>query len=260
MRVFIITQEEAIYLPTFVDTVLAARARDVCGIVILPEIGPRGSWQKTLRDHLGLYGITGFVKLVIRYASHRVRDRLQRWLPIPGVHSVIAAARRHGVCLYDTRNINDPAFLDVLERLAPDVIVSINAPQKFGDRLLGLPRWGCINVHGALLPMYRGRLPSFWVLANGERETGATVHVMNAELDDGPIIRQERISIDRSETQHTLIKKTKKLGARLLLEALDLIESGRVILFPNDRARATYYSFPKTGVARRVRAMRGRLL
>jgi methionyl-tRNA formyltransferase len=184
---------------------------------------------------------------------------MQRWAPVPGVHSVAAAARRHDVRLYQTRSVNSANFLDRLAALAPDVVVSVNASQKFGARLLGLPRWGCINVHGALLPRYRGRLPSFWVLANGERETGATVHVMNTELDDGPIICQERIPIEPTDSQFTLIRKTKRVGCRLLLEALDLIESRRVVLFPNERARATYYSFPTRDVARRVRASRGRL-
>jgi methionyl-tRNA formyltransferase len=261
VRIFIVTQEESVYLPTFLDDVLRVRAQNVCGMLILPEIMPNASWFTTLRDHLSLYGLPGFVRLVLRYGTHRVLDRLQRLgLPVPGLHSVRAAAARHRVTLSETRSINDPAFLESLRALAPDVVVSVNASQKFGRRLLDLPRWGCINVHGALLPRYRGRLPSFWVLANGEQETGATVHVMNADLDDGPIIRQERLAIEPSDTQHTLIRKTKRLGSRLLLEALDLIESGRVVLFPNDRSRATYYSFPKRDIARRVRAARGRLM
>jgi len=260
MRIFVITQEEAIHLPTFLDTFFQARRQDVCGLVILPELMPKTTWWQTLRDHLALYGFFGFVKLVIRYGGHRVLDRLQRWFPVPGVHSVAAAARKHGVRVYGTPSVNNSAFLDTLTELAPDVVVSVNASQKFGERLLGLPRWGCINVHGALLPRYRGRLPSFWVLANGERETGATVHVMNADLDDGPIIRQERVPIDPRDTQHSIIRKTKQLGCRLLLEALDLIESRRVVLFPNDRARATDYSFPTATVAKQVRSKRGRLI
>jgi methionyl-tRNA formyltransferase len=259
MRIFIVTQEEAIYLPTFINSLLAARRRDVCGMLILPELMPNTTWLRTLRDHLGLYGVLGFSKLVGRYGMHRALDRLQRWLPVPGVHSVAGVVRQHGVPLYETQRVNDSAFLDTLAELAPDVVVSVNASQKFGMRLLTLPRWGCINIHGALLPRYRGRLPSFWVLANGERETGATVHVMNAALDDGPIIRQERIAIDPTDTQHTIIRKTKQLGCQLLLEALELIESRRVVLFPNDRAQATYYSFPTRDVARRVRTARGRL-
>lgn len=261
MRIFIVTQEESVYLPAFLDDVLKVRAKDVCGMVILSELMPNASWLTTLRDHLSLYGPGGFIRLALRYGSHRVLDRLQRLgLPIPGLHSVQAVARLHDVELRETHSINDPAFLETLRGLAPDVVVSVNASQKFGRRLLDLPKWGCINVHGALLPRYRGRLPSFWVLANGEQETGATVHVMNADLDDGPIIRQERLVIEPSDTQHTLIRKTKRLGSRLLLEALDLIQSGRVVLFPNDRSRATYYSFPKRDVARRVRAARGRLM
>jgi len=261
VRIFIVTQEESVYLPAFLDEVLRVRAKDVCGMVILPELMPNASWLTTLRDHLSLYGIGGFIRLVLRYGTHRVLGWLQRLrLPIPGLHSVRSVARLHNVPLCETRSVNDPGFLEMLRGLAPDVIVSVNASQKFGRRLLDLPKWGCINVHGALLPRYRGRLPSFWVLANGENETGATVHVMNADLDDGPIIRQEHLTIEPSDTQHTLIRKTKRLGCRLLLEALDLIQSGRVILFPNDRSRATYYSFPKRDIARRVRAARGRLM
>jgi len=261
VRIFIVTQEESVYLPAFLDEILKARAKDVCGMVILPELMPNASWFTTVRDHLSLYGLGGFIRLVLRYGSHRILDRLQALgLPVPGLHSVRAVARLHHVGLRETHSINDPGFLETLRGLAPDVVVSVNASQKFGRRLLDVPKWGCINVHGALLPRYRGRLPSFWVLANGEHETGATVHVMNADLDDGPIIRQERLAIESSDTQHTLIRKTKRLGSRLLLEALDLIESGRVILFPNDRSRATYYSFPKRDVAKRVRAARGRLM
>jgi methionyl-tRNA formyltransferase len=259
MRVFIVTQEEALFLPTFLNTLLRERRRNIVGMVILPELMPNSTWRRTLRDHLDLYGPKGFAKLGLRYACHRALDRLQHWVPVPGVHSVAAVARRHGVHVYRTRSVNSASFLDRLAALGPDVVVSVNASQKFGARLLGLPRWGCINVHGALLPRYRGRLPSFWVLANGERETGATVHVMNTELDDGPIIRQERIPIEPTDSQFTLIRKTKRLGCRLLLEALDLIESRRVVLFPNERARATYYSFPTRDVARRVRLSRGRL-
>lgn len=259
MRIFVITQEEAVYLPTFLDTLLRERGRDICGMTILPELMPKSTWRQTIREHFGLYGTSGFLRLVGRYGYHRTLDRLQRLLPIRGVHSVAAAARRHGVRLYTTHSVNAPAFLDTLTQLGPDVIVSVNASQKFGKRLLGLPRWGCINVHGALLPRYRGRLPSFWVLANGEHETGATVHVMNTDLDDGPIIRQERIPIDATDTQHSIIRKTKRLGCRLLLEALELIETRRVVLFPNERARATYYSFPSAAVAKKVRAERGRL-
>jgi len=260
MRIFVITQEEALHLPRFLDTFLAARGHDVCGLVILPELMPRTSWRQTLRDHLALYGVTGFLKLLIVYGVRRVLGTIQRWVPIPGVHAVGGVARRHGVPLYETQSVNAPTFLAKLEQLAPDVVVSINASQKFGARLLALPRRGCINVHGALLPRYRGRLPSFWVLANGEPETGATVHFMNADLDDGPIIRQGRVDIVPTDTQHDVIRKTKALGCRLLLEALDLIEADRVVVFANDRRQATYYSFPTPEVARRVRAARGRLI
>jgi methionyl-tRNA formyltransferase len=120
---------------------------------------------------------------------------------------------------------------------------------------LTLPPHGCINVHGGPLPKYRGRLPSFWALLNGERETGVTVHFMNEELDDGPIILQRRVSIVPGETQHSLILKTKRVGTELLLEALDRLEKGSVETLPNDRSQATYNTFPTPEDGRKFRRL-----
>jgi methionyl-tRNA formyltransferase len=255
MKIFIITQEDVFYLPSVLRTVLAARVKDVMGITILPETTKKRGWSDLIKEHYQLYGLRTFLYQGARFAWYRGMELIQRVVPLPGFYSVQAVARHHQMLLYPTASINSQTYLDTLKSLAPDVIVSINASQVFKRPLLELPRLGCINVHGAPLPRYRGRLPSFWVLLNREKETGVTVHFMNEELDDGPIIAQRRVPIVPGETQHSLIMKTKKVGAELLLESLDRLEKGQVEAQPNDRMQATYYSFPTPEDGRKFRRL-----
>jgi methionyl-tRNA formyltransferase len=244
MRIFIITSEDAFYLPTVLHTILSARGQDIVGVTILPETTKKKGWRGLILEHYELYGLRTFLYQGLRFAWYKGMNVLGSVLPLSRFYSVIAAARHHSTPLYPTASINSQEFLNCLKRLAPDVIVSVNASQIFKQPLLALPPLGCINIHGAPLPKYRGRLPSFWALLNGEQATGVTVHFMNEELDDGPIILQRQIPIVPEETQHSLILKTKRVGTELLLEALTQLEKGPINTLPNDRTQATYYSFP----------------
>jgi len=260
LRALIVTQEDCLYLPSFLNTVLRHRRRNVVGITILPALMPKQTWTTTVRDHLALYGPTQFLKQSLRYATRRGLDVVARRVPLPSFYSVAAVAANYGVPEIPTHSVNAKAYLDQLRALDLDVIVSINASQVFKTGILTLPRQGCINVHGALLPRYRGRLPSFWVLANGENETGATVHFMNENLDDGPILLQEKVPIGPEDTQDSVIRKTKLLGARLVVEALDRLEGGDASTAPNDRSQATYYSFPTRADGKKLRRQGRRFL
>ncbi len=260
LRAFIITQEDCLYLPQFVHTVLRHRRQNIVGITILPTLMPKQTWLSTIRDHFALYGPSQFLRQSFRYAVRKGLGILSRSVPLPSFYSVAAVAEHHGLKPIETSNVNAKEYLDRLRALNLDVVISINASQKFKREILALPRLGCINVHGALLPRYRGRLPSFWVLANGEKETGATVHFMNEELDDGPILLQERVPIEPDDTQDSLIRKTKAVGARLLIEAIDRLEQGSVSTMPNDRTQATYFSFPTREDGLRLRQQGRRFL
>lgn len=120
--------------------------------------------------------------------------------------------------------------------------------------LLAHPPEGVINIHGALLPKYRGKLPSFWVLAHGEEKTGVTVHYMNEELDDGPIIVQREVPIELDDTLHSLVLRSKvQYGASALAEAVRQIMEGEVDPKENDESEATYFSFPTPDAIQRFR-------
>jgi methionyl-tRNA formyltransferase len=260
LRAVIITQEDCLYLPQFLHTVLRHRRANIVGITVLPALMPKQTWSTTLRDHLALYGPTQFLRQSVRYALRRGLGIVGRTLPLPGFYSVTTVAEHHNLTFLPTSNVNSKEYLEQLRALNLDLVISINASQKFKRDILALPRLGCINVHGALLPRYRGRLPSFWVLANGESETGTTVHFMNEELDDGPILLQERVPIAAEDTQDTLIRKTKTVGARLLVEAIDRLEQGSASTLPNDRTQATYFSFPTRADGLRLRQQGRRFL
>jgi methionyl-tRNA formyltransferase len=260
MKIVIITQEETFYLPTFLRILLQRRSNDVVGMTIMPATTPKKGWRATLQEHFALFGLRTFLYQSLRFCLYRLGDLAERTLPLPAFYSVRAVAQHFRVPLLPTSNINGAEYLARLRALAPDVIISVNAPQIFKRKLLELPRLGCINVHGALLPKYRGRLPSFWVLLNGEKETGVTVHFMNEDLDDGPIIRQRIVPIAPDETQHSLLLKTKQVGAELLLEALEDLERGSAQLKVNARELATYNSFPTPQDGRRFRQLGRRFI
>ena len=260
LKTLIITQEDCLYLPQFLDTVLAERRQNFVGITILPTLMPKQTWTSTALEHLSVYGPIQFLKQSIRYASRKALGLASGFVPVPGHFSVASAARAHGVAEIPTHSVNAAEYHEKLRELGVELVISINASQVFKTEILALPKLGCLNVHGALLPRYRGRLPSFWVLANGEKETGATVHFMNENLDDGPILLQEKVEITDEDTQDSLIRRTKSTGARLIIQAIDRLEAGNVTTIPNDRENATYFSFPTKEDGRRLRQQGRRFL
>ena len=166
-----------------------------------------------------------------------------------------AVAKHFGVPIYTPKDVNAPDFLEELRRLEPDVIVSASSPQIFGAALIALPRIACVNVHGALLPKYRGVLPSFWMLANDEKIAGVTVHYLNAGIDDGEIIVQREFDVAADDTLHSLIARSKKLAAEALVESLDLLSASAVTPRPNPASEGSYFSWPTRDAVQKFRSL-----
>ena len=257
MRIAIVTQEEPFYLPAFLERIAQAREEDLVAMVILKPFNE--PLLAVARRVYNLYGPWDFLAYGLRFARVKAMNTLSRFLLLGGPWSAADVAQRHGIPVYRPENINAPDFLAALSHdIQPDVIVSVAASQVFKKDILALPPYGCINIHSAPLPRYRGMLPTFWVLLNGERETAVTVHYMTSKLDDGDIIRQEPVSISSDDTLDSLIRRTKRIGAEVLLQALEDIEQGTVTRRPNDASQATYFSFPTREDAQRFRARGGR--
>lgn len=255
MRIVFITCDDVFYLPRFFSRVLADWAPETAALVLLP---PLRDLKTTVRRSYDLYGPWGFFKNSARYALRKAAARLGRGVSAFRALSVDGVARTHGIPVLRPASVNAPEFVAyVRDTLRPDLIVSVAASQIFKEPLLAIPPRGCVNIHGALLPRYRGMLPSFWTLLNGEREGGVTVHYMSAGIDDGAIIAQRRFPIHEHDTVEELIGRSKALGAEVLTDVLARIKRGDVTTVANNAADGTYYSFPTRDDVQRLKA-RGR--
>lgn len=134
----------------------------------------------------------------------------------------------------------DPQVLAALEALAADVFVVVAYGQILPLTVLQMPKLGCVNVHGSLLPAYRGAAPIQWAIANGETETGVTTMLMDEGMDTGAILLQAKLPIGPEQTSLELAPQLAQLGAELLVETLLKLEKGELTPIPQDGSRATY--------------------
>ena len=130
--------------------------------------------------------------------------------------------------VYQPESLKDGAIADVLDQYKPELIVVVAYGRILPEYVLNYPKYGCINVHGSLLPKYRGASPVQSAIIDGEKETGVTVMYMDKGLDTGDMILKKKCEIDIKDNQITLFEKLEKLGTEGLLEAIELIESGNV--------------------------------
>ena len=138
-------------------------------------------------------------------------------------------------------DINHPIWVEEIRALKPDIIFSFYYRNMVGPSILEIPRAGCLNLHGSLLPRYRGRCPINWVLVNGEKETGVTLHYMTPRPDDGDIVCQKEIRISDDDTAMSLHEKLRDASAMMLDEILPQIKSGTAPRKAQDHSKATYY-------------------
>ena len=155
--------------------------------------------------------------------------------------SVAELALQLGIPVYAPNDINQPEWQDKIRDLQPDFLFSFYYRDLIGQPILDIPGAGCLNLHGSLLPRYRGRAPVNWVLLNGEEETGVTLHYMTAQPDAGDIVCQQRVSISHDDTAVMLNKKLTQASGEMLDEILPLLKSGEAPRQAQNHDEATYF-------------------
>jgi methionyl-tRNA formyltransferase len=155
--------------------------------------------------------------------------------------SVVDLARTAGVPVLSPNTPNTPGMISHLATLQPDLILSFYYRRLLCQALLAIPRLGAINLHGSLLPKYRGRAPVNWALVNGETHTGVTLHYMIEQADAGDIIAQRVVPIAFEDTALTLFEKMTEAAVELLRSTFPLIKAGLAPRRPQDPAQATYF-------------------
>ena len=240
MRVAFLAADDPLYLPAFFDRVLARCAPQMASVYVTPPLyrnqGPFAAAWRYART----FGPSSALQLGVRILRSRLRHQ-----------SIREACARHGVPYGVARDVNAEDFLGQLRSLAPDVIVSVSCPQIFRAALIDLPRLGLLNIHGAILPHYRGVMPGFWMLANGERTAGVSVYLVNEALDAGDLCGQEVFDVRPEESLDEFLQRSKAIAADLLLKVLDELQQGKLTRVPIDVTKGSYYSWPdREAVAR----------
>lgn len=172
----------------------------------------------------------------------------------------------HGLVVLQPLRLRGSAQMEQLANLRPDVIVVAAFGQIFRQRVLDIPPFGCLNIHPSLLPRYRGASPIASAILAGDEHTGATIMLLDAGMDSGPILAQRQIAIEPEDTTGTLTIKLAQVGAELLMDTLPPWLNHRLTPQPQDEVMATYtqpiskeegeidWNLPAIDIWRRIRA------
>ena len=243
MKIVFLTTDDPLYLPDFFDTVLSERGGDTEHVYVVPPLYKGQTPAQAAKRYFRTFGPAAFVGLASRVLAAKVRRR-----------SVESVCRRKGVAASVAEDMNADAFLDELRALEPDVLVSVSCPQIFKKPLIDLPRLGILNIHGAILPQYRGVMPSFWMLANDEKQAGVSIYFVNEQIDAGDLVGQRVFDILPDDSLESFLRRSKKIAAELLLEVLEELEDGSPARTPLDLSQGSYYSWPDKSAVERFRA------
>ncbi len=251
LKVIVITQQDVFFIPTNI-----MKAAKVCNIVEVVDNKAKHSLDNKLSDMLKWFGIWQCAKMGVKTIWRKMQgimDSITDYKLYGGRCNIAHAAKVIGAEYRVVPNLNAKEYVEHVRELAPDLIISYSAPQIIKPELLSVPKHGIINVHGALLPNYRGCMPSFWYLFNNEQWGGATVHYMSADIDDGDICLQGSVDISDCNTMFQLMRKTKKLGGELIVETIQKIANGTLETRPNDTKNGSYFTWPTLEQARQFR-------
>ena len=206
---------------------------------------------------------SGHAILAVVTQPDRPKGRGEHLAPPPAK----VMAERFGLPVLQPAKMKDPAFLESLRVLKPDLIVVVAFGRILPPEILDLPPRGCVNLHASLLPKYRGAAPIQWAIINGEQETGVTTIQMDPGMDTGDILLHERVSILPEDTAGSLSVRMAERGADLMLRTLKGIESGEIVPVPQNSSEATMapllekeageidWAQPAVAIANRIRGL-----
>lgn len=255
VRTIAVTQSDPFFTGRFFETFLPAAREEgveVVEIVLLPNFNE--SRTALLRRLASFYSPPEMLRLVGRYARAWVDDRRGR------PRSVEAVAAANGVALRSLEDINDERYLATVRERDVDVLLSVAAPQIFRSAALATAPV-TLNVHNGRLPDYRGMMPTFWAILDGEDHVVVTVHEMAEKLDAGAIVAESTVPIGPRDSAFAVSRNAKEVAGRDVARLLGTVGTER---WPTPRPieieRGRYRGFPTRADTRRLRATGRRML
>lgn len=173
---------------------------------------------------------------VIGLITHEDSPDEKIWFKTPAL-----AAREHGIPVFTPDSVNTPEWFEKIAAMKPDLVLSVYYRHMIGQRILDIPPLGAFNMHGSLLPKYRGRAPINWAVLHGERRIGMTLHRMVKRADAGDIVDQEGVDISPLDTAEEAFRKVLPCAAAVLARQIDHLLAGTAEETPQDESAATYF-------------------
>ncbi len=174
---------------------------------------------------------------VIALITHEDNPGEKIWFKTPAL-----AAKEHCIPIFTPASVNTPEWIEEIKALKPDLILSVYYRNMISPAILGLAPLGAFNMHGSLLPKFRGRAPINWAIVKGAKETGMTLHRMVKKADAGAIVDQEGVAIGPRDTAEYLFRKVLPLARTVLARQIDALLAGRAPERAQDDAEATYFT------------------
>jgi len=191
-----------------------------------------------------LYGLVGMARLLTLTGKAHLLGKLSRDRSAQEFYSIGQIARAYNIPYQKIGDPNAPEFVELVRQRAADVIVSVACPFILKDALLCVPPRGCVNIHHAPLPRYKGMMPTFWQMFHGEKSVGVTVHFMAAKVDEGAALLQDTLEIEPGETLHNLIRRSKRYGAHCMARVLREIRAETHSTKTLAARKGSYFTFP----------------
>lgn len=260
MNIIIITQEDSFAVPQNIEKILKLDFVNIQRIVNIDSSHSLVNQKKLFVDGFGFFQSAKMGTKVLLNKMTEIADVLTSHKTSLPSKSLIAVAKKNNIAYQTISNPNEEKFLTELEELKPDIVVSFSAPLIFKDKLLAIPRLGCINLHCSFLPNFAGVMPSFWTLYKKQKSTGVSVHYMDNKIDNGKILGQKEVVIAQNETIFSLILKTKEIGGEVMCDVLRNINSGKMVPKDNNPENGSYYSWPKVEDFKDFKKQGGRLI
>lgn len=238
MRLVLLTQDDPFFLAENINYLISQLPEHseivACVLFEVGAFGKRKSLFEQAKETQGIFGTKFFIRYGFKYVFNKFNKNKK----------ITHVLDKYNIPLVRLqKKINHSSSIEKLKSYSPDLLISIAGNQIFKRPIIDLAPKGCINLHTALLPKYRGLLPTFWVMKNKEKETGVSIFFVDEGIDSGPIIVQKKVTIGNI-SQEELIRHTKKIGMDGIIEAIEKIDSGDYTLLENPDEQMSYFSTP----------------
>ncbi len=245
MKIEFISQDDPLYILPFFEEFFRNYSKDfeIAQVSISRAMGKRPRTQ-LLKELACLYRPTGFARILGRVGFSKMMGALPRSRASSRFYTLAQLCRAYGVPCQPIGNPNAPEFIETVKQRSADVIVSVACPFILKETFLNLPPLGCINIHHAPLPRYKGMMPTFWQMFHGEKKVGVTVHYMVPKLDEGQALLQAELEIQPGESLDQLIQRSKRHGAHCMAKVLKQVAAGTQQVLRMEPSEGSYFTFP----------------